>query len=140
MSRFQVSLKRREEVAAGTFASRSTSAATRSRSFGQAVDMFLVNRRIPIRAGTSTRSRSPAPRGGHDQIATRIRESVWKKNLLEMPPGGKVEIEGPWGEFVLPKEVGDVVMLAGGIGVTPFRAIVEDASARSLPRPRAHPQ
>ena len=42
-------------------------------------------------------------------------------------------IDGPWGEFVLPRDHSDIVMLAGGIGVTPFRAIVEDANARSLP-------
>jgi len=100
---------------------------------GQAVDMFLVNPPHPDPRGPQ-HPFSIAGTGGHDtiQIATRIRESVWKKNLLEMPLGAKVEIEGPWGEFVLPKEPGDVVMLAGGIGVTPFRAMAEDASARSL--------
>jgi ferredoxin-NADP reductase len=134
MGRFQVSLKRREEVAAGTFAF-TFGLDGRPFSFlpGQAVDVFLVNPAHPDPRGPQ-HPFSIAGTGGHDtiQIATRIRESVWKKNLMEMALGGKIEIEGPWGEFVLPKEPGDIVMLAGGIGVTPFRAMAEDASARSL--------
>jgi ferredoxin-NADP reductase len=134
MSRIPVSLKHREEVAAGTWAF-TFALGGHPFSFlpGQAVDVFLVDPKHPDPRGPQ-HPFSIAGTGGPDtiQIATRIRESVWKKNLLEMELGGRLEIEGPWGEFVLPKEPGDFVMLAGGIGVTPFRAMAEDASARSL--------
>ena len=135
MARFPVSLKRREEIAAGTWA---FTFGLEGHPFpfipGQAVDVFLLDpphadKRGPQHAFTI------AGTAGHDtfQIATRIRDSVWKKNLLEMPLGAKVEIDGPWGEFTLPKDTHDVVQLAGGIGVTPFHAIAQDATARSLP-------
>jgi ferredoxin-NADP reductase len=135
VSRIRVSLKRREEVAAGTFAF-TFDYDGHPFSFvpGQAVDVFLVDPPHPDPRGPQHPFSIAGTAGPNTiQIATRIRESVWKKNLLEMPLGGPIEIEAAWGEFVLPKEPGDVVMLAGGIGVTPFRAIVEDASARSLP-------
>jgi len=135
MARFPVSLKRREEIAAGTWA---FTFALDGHLFsflpGQAIDVFELDPPHPDPRGPQ-HSFTIAGTAGPDAIliATRIRESVWKKNLLEMSLGGKVEIEGPWGEFTLPQEPGDVVMLAGGIGVTPFRAMAEDASARSLP-------
>lgn len=135
MARFRVSLKRREEIAAGTWAfTFGLDGHLFSFLPGQAVDVFLVDPPHPDPRGPQ-HAFSIAGTGGPDtiQIATRIRESVWKKNLLEMALGSKLEIEGPWGEFTLPADAGDVVMLAGGIGVTPFRAIAEDASARSLP-------
>jgi ferredoxin-NADP reductase len=134
MARFPVSLKHREEIAAGTWA---FSFALDGHLFsflpGQAMDVFLVDPPHPDPRGPQ-HPFTIAGTAGPDavQIGTRIRESVWKKNLLEMPLGAKLEIDGPWGEFALPKEPGDIVMLAGGIGVTPFRAMAEDASARSL--------
>jgi ferredoxin-NADP reductase len=134
MARFAGSLKRREEIAAGTWA---VTFGLDGQLFsflpGQSIDIFLIDPPHPDPRGPR-HSFSIAGTAGPDaiQIGTRIRDSVWKKNLLEMPLGAKVEIEGPWGEFTLPKEPCDVVMLAGGIGVTPFRAMAEDASARSL--------
>jgi ferredoxin-NADP reductase len=134
MARFPVSLKRREEIAAGTWAF-TFDLGGHLFSFlpGQAIDIFLLDPPHPDPRGPQ-HSFSIAGTAGPEgiQIGTRIRESVWKKNLLEMPLGTKVEIEGPWGEFTLPKDPQDIVLLAGGIGVTPFRAMAEDASARSL--------
>ena len=134
MARFQAPLKKREEICSGTWAF-TFDVAGHSFSFvpGQAVDVFLVNPPHPDPRGPQHPFTIAGSAGPETiVIATRIRESVWKKNLLEMPLGSKVEIDGPWGEFVLPNDTEDIVMLAGGIGVTPFHAIVEDANARSL--------
>jgi ferredoxin-NADP reductase len=135
MARFPLSLKRREEIAAGTWAF-TLGLDGRELPFipGQALDLFLVDPPHPDPRGSQhpfTIAGTAGP--GAVQIATRIRDSVWKKNLLEMPLGAKLEAEGPWGEFTLPAKPGDIVMLAGGIGITPFRAIAQDATARSLP-------
>jgi len=135
MTRFPVSLKRREEIAAGTWAF-TLGLEGRQLSFvpGQALDLFLIDPPHSDPRGAQ-HAFTIAGSAGPDavQIATRIRDSVWKKNLLEMPLGSKLEAEGPWGEFTLPAAPGDFVMLAGGIGITPFRAIAQDATARSLP-------
>lgn len=51
-----------------------------------------------------------------------------------MPIGAEVEIDGPYGSFVLPEDPSrQAVFLAGGIGITPFRSMVLDASGNNLP-------
>jgi ferredoxin-NADP reductase len=46
----------------------------------------------------------------------------------------KVEIAGPFGSFTLhEKSARPAIMLVGGIGITPFRSIVKDATEHSLP-------
>jgi ferredoxin-NADP reductase len=40
-------------------------------------------------------------------------------------------VSKPWGDFVVPAEEMDVVMIAGGIGVTPFRSMLQEAIAVS---------
>ena len=47
--------------------------------------------------------------------------------MLAMPVGTRVFLEGPYGAFTADRVTGDrAVMLAGGIGITPLRAILED--------------
>jgi len=65
-------------------------------------------------------------------VATRARGSAFKRALVEAPLETTLEVQGPYGDFVLPEEPSEIVMLAGGIGVTPFRAMAEDARERSL--------
>jgi len=136
MDRTPVTLQKREEIASGTWAFTFTRGGPPfAFTPGQAVDLFLpalahADPRGPQRPFTI------AGTAGLDGffIATRVRGSGFKQTLLEMPLGGTVEVSEPWGDFVLPATGHvDVVMLAGGIGVTPFRAMAEDAVARSLP-------
>jgi len=65
-------------------------------------------------------------------VATRVRGSGFKRSLVEAPLGTEVEVHGPYGDFTLPEDPSKIVMLAGGIGVTPFRAMAQDARERSL--------
>ncbi|MGQ3256362.1 MAG: FAD-dependent oxidoreductase, partial [Microbacterium aurantiacum] len=47
--------------------------------------------------------------------------STFKKALAEVEPGETLAITGVWGDFVLPRRSGaPVLMVAAGIGVTPF--------------------
>jgi ferredoxin-NADP reductase len=142
-----VKLARREEIAAGTYAftfnfGREPFAFTP----GQAIDLFLPAPPAPPEPVSRAVPPPPPPErpqhaftiagtGGAEaiQIATRIRQSEFKKTLLDMPLGTELEIDGPWGEFVLPNPPGDVVCLAGGIGVTPFHAIAQSMVAGSEP-------
>ena len=67
-------------------------------------------------------------------IATRMRDSAFKRFLAAAPIGTQVEIEGPAGVMVLHEDAArPAVFLAGGIGITPFLAMARDAAKRDLP-------
>ncbi len=54
-------------------------------------------------------------------MATRMRDSAFKRSLAEMPLGSPVEIGRVGGNFTLPADNSRrLVFLAGGIGITPF--------------------
>jgi len=61
------------------------------------------------------------------RMTTRIREeSGYKKTLDSLDIGAEIEAEGPNGTFVLDEsEKGPHVLLAGGIGITPFRSMIK---------------
>jgi len=67
-------------------------------------------------------------------FATRLTGSAFKRSLVEAEAGTEVDIEGPFGSFTLHQNAKrPAVLLAGGIGVTPFRSIIKDAVERKLP-------
>lgn len=67
-------------------------------------------------------------------IATRMRGSAFKKELDALESGDGVQIDGPFGSFFLHEDAArPAVFLAGGIGVTPFYSMVQDAAQRKLP-------
>ncbi len=67
-------------------------------------------------------------------IATRMRGSAFKRTLAEVPLGTRVTFSGPRGSFTLPDDAaGPVVLLAGGIGITPFRSMIKHATEHHLP-------
>nr|MBA3717482.1 FAD-dependent oxidoreductase [Actinomycetota bacterium] len=54
-------------------------------------------------------------------LATRLRDTAFKKSLAELAPGDEVAVEQPKGEFLLPEETDrDYVFVSGGIGITVF--------------------
>lgn len=69
------------------------------------------------------------------QTIVRSSESKFKQTLLTLKPGSEVEIEGPGGRFFLPSD-DPVVLIAGGIGLTPFlsmmRQLEHDAIKRDI--------
>ena len=62
--------------------------------------------------------------------------SAFKKTLAKMQPGDVIYGSHLAGEFTLPKD-GDtkIAFLAGGIGVTPFRSMVQELLDKQTPRP-----
>ncbi len=56
------------------------------------------------------------------------------KSLISLPPGTRVFIEGPYGRFHVAEhgELADqpLLLVAGGVGVAPVRAILEELGAR----------
>lgn len=76
-----------------------------------------------------------APFEGQIMLTTRFAEegSSFKKALRGLAIGSKIEAEGPDGDFVLDKPKEERIFIAGGIGITPYRAILLDLDHRKLP-------
>lgn len=61
--------------------------------------------------------------------------SSYKKALAEVQPGDALAITGVWGDFLLPKrDAAPILMVAAGIGVTPFVSQLRHAHAAGLDR------
>ncbi len=75
-----------------------------------------------------------APTEDTIQISTRIRRTDFKKKLSRLPLGSSVYMIGPLGEFVLPTPAPEqILLIAGGIGVTPMRAIARYVHDKNIP-------
>jgi ferredoxin-NADP reductase len=132
---FICKLKERKEVAEGTMAFRFEKPSGWTFKAGQYLDMTLLN---PSETDSEGNVRSftiaSAPHEHTLMIATRMRDSAFKRVLKTMPLGTAVKIEGPSGDLILQNDfTRAAVFLAGGIGITPFRSIVHWAAKEKLP-------
>lgn len=67
-------------------------------------------------------------------MATRMRDTAFKRVLGKMSLGGEIHMEGPFGSFTLHQNASrPAVFLAGGIGITPFRSVILNAFESDLP-------
>jgi ferredoxin-NADP reductase len=86
---------------------------------------------IPMPTGRNRRktfSIASAPGEGIVSIATRIiedRPDMYKKSLLRLKKGTEVKMRGPIGPMWIKDYSKHYAMLATGIGITPFRAILK---------------
>ena len=61
--------------------------------------------------------------------ATRMRDTAFKRVLKDLPIGTELKLDAPYGDFVLHKtESTPAVFIIGGIGVTPVRSMVAQAT------------
>lgn len=66
-------------------------------------------------------------------IVFRMSESGFKKTLVDLPIDSTVEVDGPFGAFILPEYSSKPInFIAGGIGITPFISILRFADGNSL--------
>ena len=102
---------------------------------GQFLDMTLLDpSETDAEGNTRTFSIASAPHEGALMVATRMRDTAFKRVLKTMPLGSTVKIEGPSGGLTLHNNATrTAVFLAGGIGITPFRSIVFRAAKEKLP-------
>jgi ferredoxin-NADP reductase len=102
---------------------------------GQTVDITLVNpAETDAEGNMRTFSLASAPHEPVLKIATRMRDTAFKRNLKNMAEGTEVSFEGPFGSFTLHENVTrPAVFLSGGIGITPFHSMISDATKRLLP-------
>jgi ferredoxin-NADP reductase len=67
-------------------------------------------------------------------LATRMRDSAFKRTLGGLPVGTEVQVEPPKGAFVLPDDPSrPYVFVAGGIGITVFRSMLRYIREERLP-------
>lgn len=61
--------------------------------------------------------------------ATRMRDTAFKRVLKDLPIGAELRLDGPYGDFTLHKTATTpAVFIIGGIGVTPVRSMIAQAS------------
>lgn len=103
---------------------------------GQSIDLTLLNPpETDVEGNARTFSVASAPHEADIMIATRMRDTAFKRVLGKMEIGTKVQIAGPFGSFTLhQKSDRTAIMLVGGIGITPFYSMIKDATRRKLPR------
>ncbi|GJL55638.1 MAG: hypothetical protein NPIRA02_27700 [Nitrospirales bacterium] len=69
-----------------------------------------------------------APSENGLMVVTRVRDTAFKRVLMQMPLQTMVNIEGPFGKLTFPEHIEKpLVFLAGGIGITPFRSMLINA-------------
>jgi ferredoxin-NADP reductase len=67
-------------------------------------------------------------------LATRLRDSAFKRTLAELEVGAEVQVEEPKGSFLLPEDTdAEYVFVAGGIGITVFRSMLCFIAHERLP-------
>jgi len=132
-----LTLKARSEVAERTMEFRFEKSPGMTFKAGQYIDLTLLSAPEEDEEGsTRSFSISSAPDDEDLAITTRLRDSAFKRSIEKMPLGSSIQVEGPYGDFILQRSSDrPAVLLAGGIGVTPFHSMVRQDAYRGGSRP-----
>ncbi|HYU64904.1 MAG TPA: FAD-dependent oxidoreductase, partial [Candidatus Paceibacterota bacterium] len=127
--------KDKKEVAEGTMAFYFEKPAGFEFRAGQTIDLSLINPSETDEKGiTRAYTIAAAPFEDNLMITTRIRDSAFKRILNSLSLGSKLNFDGPFGSLILHNNISKpAVFLTGGIGITPFRSIILQASHDELP-------
>jgi len=125
----------RDMIADGTMALRFAKPAGFHHQAGQSVSLELFNCSETDAKGRSrTLTLASAPHETELMVATRMRDTAFKRALSGIPIGGMVRMTGPNGDLTLHDDpTRPAVFLAGGIGITPFLAMARHAAEAKLP-------
>lgn len=135
MPTYPVKLAGGEQVAEGTMAFRFEKPAGFSFEPGQAVALELID--PPAGDGQSRRTFSlvSAPFESTLVVATRMRDSAFKRALKALPVGAGIRLKGPFGDMTLHEDrARPAALIAGGIGVTPFMSMLRQAAQDTRPQ------
>jgi ferredoxin-NADP reductase len=136
MPKYETTLASSETVAEGTMAFHFAKPAGLAFKAGQSMNVSLLDPpETDAKGNARTFSIVSAPHENELVVATRMRDTAFKRVLGAMPAGGRVSLRGPAGKFTL--DAGDgrpAVFLAGGIGVTPFVSMLREAAHAKLAR------
>lgn len=103
---------------------------------GQTIDLLID---IPAGAGADTGrhtfSVASAPAEDRLSIATRMRDSEFKRALGKLAIGDAARLEGPFGSLTLHGDRSrPALFIAGGIGITPYMSMLRQARQSASPR------
>jgi len=128
-------LRSRGQIAEGTMAFHMIKPADFQFRAGQSIDLTLIDpAETDAEGNTRVFSLASAPFEDELIIATRLRDTAFKRVLRSAPLDMSVKVEGPSGAFVLHRKAEKTaVFLAGGIGITPFLSIIRQATHESAP-------
>jgi ferredoxin-NADP reductase len=135
MPLYTVKLIGREEVAKGTMAFHFEKPDGFVYKAGQFADFTLIDPPENDAEG-STRgfSLASAPYEQDLQVATRMRDTAFKRVIKRLPDGTELKLDAPYGSFTLHHNPGlPAVFLTGGIGSTVVRSILLEATHQALP-------
>jgi len=130
MPAFDTQLLRREDVAEGTAAFHFARPEGFEFKAGQSMSVTLVDPpETDAKGNTRTFSIASAPFEATIEIATRLRDTAFKRVLAALPPDSPLRLRGPGGKFTLDEgDMRPAVFLAGGIGTTPFVSMLRQAA------------
>ena len=132
---YKTILRRKEEIADGTMAFHFEKPEGFVYKAGQFGDYTLITpSETDAEGNTRGFSLASAPFEGDIMLATRMRDTAFKRVLKTMEIGTEVSLDAPYGSFTLHNNTHiPAVFLTGGIGVTPVRSIVLQAAHDNLP-------
>jgi ferredoxin-NADP reductase len=127
-------LIRREEVAEGTMAFHLEKPAGFSFRAGQFADVTLTDPlETDAEGNTRTFSIASPPFANELVFTTRMRNTAFKRSLKQVKSTAEVKISPAAGTFTLHKDPAKAaVFIAGGIGITPFLSMVQQADQDRL--------
>jgi ferredoxin-NADP reductase len=126
---FRTKLLSRSSVAEGTMAFHFAKPSGFSFKAGQAADLTLLNPPETDSEG-NIRTFSIVSPPFEDQLTftTRMRDTAFKRSLKVVPIGTEITVSSATGSLTLHKNTNKpAVLLAGGIGITPFLSITRQA-------------
>ena len=132
---YKVRLKYKREIADETMAFHFEKPEGFAYKAGQYADCTLINpAETDAEGDTRAFSLASAPYEDELMLATRMRDTAFKRILKTMEPGTELTLDAPRGSFTLHNNVNiPAVFLTGGIGVTPVRSIVLQAVHDKVP-------
>lgn len=131
---YNIKLIGKKEVAEGTMAFIFEKPDGFTYKAGQFGDFTLINPKETDAEGNIRGFSLTNPPYAKDlMVTTRMRNTAFKRVLKDLPLGTELKFDAPYGSFTLhnKKEI-PAVFLTGGIGITPVRSIVMQATKDKL--------
>jgi len=136
MPPYKVSLQAQKTLCAGTTAFYFDKPEGFEFEAGQFANFALLT--LPdadLKGNTRALSIASAPHERRLMVAMRLRTTSFKSTLNSLPLGTELLLQGPYGSMTLPRDTArPAVLLAGGIGITPFRSLIWNAAESLSPR------